>query len=362
MLPYLRDRFGNSASGSHRFGWEAAAAVEKARKQCAALIGAEPREIAFTSGATESNNLALKGLVEAHGEPCHIVTAATEHPAVLDTARHLERRGCRVTVLPVERDGRIDLQRLSDAIAADTIAVSLMYANNEIGVLHPVREIGRICRERGVAFHSDAAQAMGKVPIDVNTDGIDFLAVSGHKLYAPKGVGLLYARRRGARLLPVAQLDGGGHEGGLRSGTLNVPGIVALGEACAIAAEEMDAETARLRALRDQLLSRLQALGGIHVNGSLDNRLPHNLNVSVEGIDGDALLAAMPEVAVSAGSACSSGHGASHVLQAIGLPAELLQCVVRFGLGRFTTAEEIDFAAARFAAVVTQLRGQSVVA
>ena len=289
-----------------------------------------------------------------------MVTAATEHPAVLDTIKHLERQGCRVTVLPVEPDGRLDLARLRAAIAAETLFVSVMYANNETGVIHPIREIGELCRERGVIFHCDAAQALGKIPIDVAADYVDLLSASAHKLYGPKGVGLLYVRRGATQLLPLAQMDGGGHEGGFRSGTLNVPGIVGLGEACALCAVEMQADSARLSALRDNLLARLRdSIEGLHVNGSMEHRLPHNLNVSIPGIDADALLAATPEIAVSTGSACSSGHDSSYVLRAMSTPPELLQCVVRFGLGRFTTADEIKIAADRIASVATELRRQS---
>jgi cysteine desulfurase len=362
MLPCLRERFGNPASISHRFGWDAAASVGRARGHCAALIGAEPHEIVFTSGATESNNLALKGLVEARrGSSPHIITVATEHQAVLDTVSHLERQGCRLTILPVEPDGRLDPARLNAAITDETLVVSVMYANNEIGVIHPIRKIGEICRDRGVVFHCDAAQALGKVPIDIAADHIDLLSASAHKLYGPKGVGFLYVRRGAAQLTPLAQMDGGGHEGGFRSGTLNVPGIVGLGEACAICAAEMPFDSARLATLRDRLLALLRAsVEGVHVNGSMEHRLPHNLNVSIPGIDADALLAATPEIAVSTGSACSSGHDSSYVLRALGAPPELLQCVVRFGLGRFTTAEEIESAAERIAAVANELRRQSV--
>jgi len=361
VLPYLRDRLGNAASISHRFGWDASASVDRARRQCASLINAEPREIVFTSGATESNNLALKGLVEARrGAAAHVVTAATEHPAVLDTLKHLERQGCRVTIVPVEPDGRLDVARLRDAITADTLFVSVMYANNETGVIHPIREIGELCRERSVIFHCDAAQALGKIPIDVAADHVDLLSASAHKLYGPKGVGLLYVRRGASQLLPLAQMDGGGHEGGFRSGTLNVPGIVGLGTACALCAAEMQADSARLSALRDHLLARLRhSIEGLHINGSMEHRLPHNLNVSIPGIDADALLAATPEIAVSTGSACSSGHDSSYVLRAMNTPPELLQCVVRFGLGRFTTADEINMAAERIASVANELRRQS---
>ena len=285
MLPYFGPRFGNAASRTHSFGWEAEKAVEMARKRVAELAGAAPREIVFTSGATESINLALKGALEAlRGKGAHIVTMATEHKAVLDTVRRLTREGCRATVLPPRPDGLIDLDQLRDAILPETVLVSVMAANNEIGTLQPVREIGAVCREKGVRFHCDAAQAFGKTPIDVEAGGIDLMSISAHKMYGPKGVGALYVRRRGRRVEVVAQMDGGGHEYGLRSGTLNVPGIVGLGEACAICAREMAGEAARVAGLRDRLKSRLEAeLEGIRVNGSMEHRLAGNLNLSFRG-------------------------------------------------------------------------------
>ena len=356
MLPYFGVRFGNAASRSHAFGWEAEKAVDLARRRVAALAGAESREIVFTSGATESNNLALKGAMEAYrSRGRHLVTVATEHPSVLDSVRHMERQGCAATILTPERDGLLDLDRLRAAIRPETVLVSVMYANNEIGVIQPVRDIAAICRERGVLFHSDAVQALGKVPLDAAGDGIDLLSMSAHKLYGPKGVGALYVRRRAPRVDLAAQMDGGGHESGRRSGTLNVPGIVGFGEACALAAREMDAEAVRLAALRDCLLVSLSAgLDRLQVNGSMARRLPGNLHVTFAGVDGDALLDAMPDVAVSAASACSSARvEASHVLAAIGAPPG---ASLRFGLGRFNTAEEIDYAAARVIEVVTRLR------
>lgn len=356
MLPYFSARFGNAASRSHAFGWAAEKAVDLARKRVAALAGAEPREIVFTSGATESNNLALKGAMEVYrSRGNHLITVATEHPSVLDSVRHLERQGCAATVLPPERDGLLDLDRLRAAIRPETVLVSVMYANNEIGVVQPVREIAAICRERGVLFHSDAVQALGKVPLDAARDGIGLMSMSAHKLYGPKGVGALYVRRRAPRVDVAAQMDGGGHEGGMRSGTLNVPGIVGFGEACALAAREMAEEAARLAGLRDRLLAHLSAgLDGVQVNGSMARRLPGNLHVTFAGVDGDALLDAMPDVAVSAASACSSARvEASHVLAAIGAaPGASL----RFGLGRFNTVEEVDYAAARVIEAVTRLR------
>ncbi len=359
MLPFFGPKFGNAASGTHSFGWEAEAAVEVARKRIAELAGAGAREIVFTSGATESDNLALKGVVAAAGGAgAHIVTVATEHKAVLDTACTLERSGCRVTVLRPKPDGLVDLDQLREAIEPETVLVSVMYANNEIGVLQPVRQIGAICREKNVLFHCDAVQAFGKFPVNVEADHIDLMSVSAHKMYGPKGVGALYVRRQNPRVRLTAQMDGGGHEGGMRSGTLNVPGIVGFGEACALAGREMAEEYGRLRVLRDRLKQRLEeGLDGVHVNGSMERRLAANLNVSFERVDGDALLLALPDLAISTGSACNSHEGgASHVLQAIGLPAELVQSATRFGLGRFTTEEEVEYAARRVVEAVRKLR------
>jgi cysteine desulfurase len=357
MLPYFDRRYGNPASRSHRFGWEADKAVEQARKRMAELAGAAPAELIFTSGATESNNLVLKGVSEAYGsQGNHIVTMATEHRAVLDPVRHLERLGgARLTVLPPRGDGLIDLDQLRGAILPETVLVSVMYANNEIGVIQPVREIGAICREMGVLFHSDAAQAFGKVPIQVTAENIDFLSLTAHKIYGPKGAGALYIRR-GLRLAP--QMDGGGHESGLRSGTLNVPGIVGLGEACAICAQEMAAEAIRIRGLRDRLQARIEArLDGVTVNGSMADRLPGNLNLSFQGVQADALLMSLPEIALSTGSACSSARPEpSHVLRALGLSEEAARGSVRFSLGRFNTEPEVDFVAERVAEVVDKLR------
>jgi cysteine desulfurase len=357
MLPYFRPKFGNAASATHSFGWDAQAAVEFARKRIASLCGATAGEIVFTSGATESNNLALKGTVPAGA---HLVTVTTEHKAVLDTADRLERFSCGVTVLAPRADGLVDLDGLRDAIQQNTAVVSVMYANNEIGVIQPVAEIGAICREKKVLFHCDAVQAFGKIPVDVNAAKIDLMSVSAHKMYGPKGVGALYVRR-GVRV--DAQMDGGGHENGMRSGTLNVPGIVGFGEACAIAATEMSAECVRVRELRDRLLAGLRAgLDGVHVHGSMEQRLSGNLNVSFEGVEGDALLVALPDLAMSTGSACSShGVSGSHVLEAIGVPPALLQSATRFGLGRFTTSEEVEYAIGRVVEVVRKLRSESPV-
>lgn len=359
MLPYFSEKFGNPASRNHRFGWEAEEAVERARKQVASLIGAQPREIIFTSGATESDNLALKGVAEAYANRGrHIITVATEHKAVLDSARRLEQRGFRVTYLPVKPDGLVDLDQLRDSITAETILISVMYANNEIGVIQPIREIGRIAREKGVLFHTDAVQAAGKIPIDVEQDNIDLASLSAHKMYGPKGVGALYVRRKNPRVELVPLIDGGGHERGLRSGTLNVPAIVGFGEACAICQREMASEAERLRRLRDRLLERILAeLDEVYVNGSLEHRLPNNLNLSFRYVEAEAILTAMHEVAVSTGAACSSANlEPSHVLRALGLSEDLIHSSIRFGLGRFTTEEEIDYVAGRVVEVVRKLR------
>jgi cysteine desulfurase len=357
MLPFFGPKFGNADSRSHRFGWEAEQAVEFARKRVAALAGALPREIVFTSGATESNNLAIKGVAEAYrSKGNHIVTMATEHQAVLDPVRHLERLGYASTILPPRPDGLLDLDRLRAAIRPETLLVSVMYANNETGVIQPVREIGALCRENGVLFHCDAAQAFGKTPIDVNGDQIDLMSVSAHKMYGPKGVGALYVRRRKVKL--AAQMDGGGHESGMRSGTLNVPAIVGLAEACALCAAEMVEESRRLGALRDRLWQQLESgLEAVAVNGSLEHRLPGNLNVSFAGVNAETLLMSLPEVALSTGSACSSAVAEpSPVLRALGIGEDLARSSVRFGLGRFNTEEEIDFVARRVIESVKRLR------
>ena len=364
MLPYFGPKFGNAASRGHRFGWEAEKAVEFARKRVASLAHALPREIVFTSGATESNNLAIKGVVEAYRSTGnHIVTMATEHSAVLDPVRHLERLGCRATVLPPGPDGRLNLDRLREAIRPETLLVSVMYANNEIGVIQPVGQIGALCREKGVLFHCDAAQAFGKTRIDVDADQIHLMSVSAHKIYGPKGVGALYLRRRNPRVELAAQMDGGGHESGFRSGTLNVPGIVGFGEACAICEREMEEESARLRTLRDRLRQRLETgLEAVGVNGSLEHRLAGNLNLSFAGVNAETLLMNLPEVALSTGSACSSALAEpSHVLRALGLTEDLAHSSVRFGLGRFNTIEEIDFVAGRVIESVKRLRAFSPV-
>jgi cysteine desulfurase len=359
MLPYFTEYFGNAASRNHEFGWVAEQAVDKARKQIADLIGASPREIIFTSGATESDNLAIKGVAEMYAEKGnHIITAATEHKAVLDTCKKLEKSGYRVTYLPVKGDGLIDLDMLREAITDKTILVTIMYANNEIGVLQPVAEIGKICREKGVLFHTDGVQAIGKVPVDVNRDHIDLMSITAHKLYGPKGVGALYVRRKNPRVQLTAQMDGGGHERGMRSGTLNVPGIVGLGEACAICQREMPEETKRLQYLRDKLRNKLESeLDEVYLNGSWEHRLPHSLNLSFAYVEGESLLMGINDVAVSSGSACTSATlEPSYVLKALGLGDDIAHSSIRFGIGRFNTEEEIDYVADKLINVVRKLR------
>ena len=359
MLPYFTQYFGNAASRNHEFGWVAEQAVDKARKQIADLIGASAREIIFTSGATESDNLAIKGVAEMYAEKGnHIITAATEHKAVLDTCKKLEKSGYRVTYLPVKGDGLVDLDMLRESITDKTILVTIMYANNEIGVIQPVAEIGKICREKGVLFHTDGVQAIGKVPVDVNKDNIDLMSITAHKLYGPKGIGALYVRRKAPRVQLTAQMDGGGHERGMRSGTLNVPGIVGLGEACAICQREMPEETKRLRYLRDKLRSKLEAgLDEIYLNGSWEHRLPHSLNLSFAYVEGESLLMGINDVAVSSGSACTSATlEPSYVLKALGLGDDIAHSSIRFGIGRFNTEEEIDYVADKLIDVVRKLR------
>jgi len=359
MMPYLTSKFGNAASRNHQFGWEAEKAVEAAREQIAQLIGASGKEIIFTSGATESNNLAIKGIAEMYRERGnHIITQVTEHKAVLDTCKRLEKNGYRVTYLPVKADGLIDMDDLKRAIDEKTILVSIMAANNEIGVLQPIREIGKLCHEKGVLFHTDAVQAAGKVPFNVIEDNVDVASLSGHKIYGPKGVGALYVRRRNPRVQIAAQIDGGGHERGMRSGTLNVPGIVGLGKACEIAQQELAAESIRLRGLRDRLQHKLEAeLDYIHVNGSMEHRLPGNLNVSFVYVEGESLLMGINDVAVSSGSACTSATlEPSYVLKALGLGDDVAHSSIRFGLGRFNTEGEVDYVAAKVIQIVKHLR------
>jgi cysteine desulfurase len=359
MMPYFTTTFGNAASRNHSFGWEAEKAVEAAREQIAKVIGATAKEIIFTSGATESNNLAIKGIGEMYRERGnHIITQVTEHKAVLDTCKRMEKAGFRVTYLPVKADGLIDLEDLKRAIDDKTILVTIMYANNEIGVLQPVAEIGKICRAKGVIFHTDAVQAVGKVPVDVNSMNIDVLSLSGHKIYGPKGVGALYVRRRNPRVQISEQINGGGHERGMRSGTLNVPGIVGLGKACDIAGQEMQSESKRLAGLRDKLKKKLESnLDYIHVNGSMEHRLPGNLNMSFVYVEGESLLMGINDVAVSSGSACTSATlEPSYVLKALGLGDDVAHSSIRFGLGRFNTEGEVDYVADKVIDIVQKLR------
>ena len=362
MLPWFTEHFGNAASRNHVFGWQAEEAVEKARKQVADLIGANAKEIIFTSGATESNNLAIKGVAEMYAEKGnHIITAATEHKAVLDTCKHLEKQGRRVTYLPVQGDGLIDLDMLREAITDKTILVSIMYANNEIGVVQPVAEIGKICKERGVLFHTDAVQAAGKIPVNVIKDNVDLMSVTAHKMYGPKGVGALYVRRKSPRVQVTSQIDGGGHERGMRSGTLNVPGIAGFGEAAAICHREMPEESARLRQLRDYLKDQLTTeIDETYINGSWEHRLPHNLNLSFAYVEGESLLMGINDIAVSSGSACTSATlEPSYVLKALGMGDDLAHSSIRFGIGRFNTQEEVEYAAAKLIEVVKKLRDLS---
>jgi cysteine desulfurase len=362
MLPWFSERFGNPANRHYRQGWEADEAVERARRQVARLLGAQAKEMVFTSGATESNNLAIRGVMLANRERGeHLVTVATEHKAVLDTCRRLEEDGWQVTVLPVGADGLIDLDELAAAITSRTVLVSVMTANNEIGVVQPLAAIGRLCRARGVLLHTDAVQALGRVPFDVEAMHVDLASITAHKMYGPKGVGALYVRRQKPRVAMAPIADGGGQERGLRPGTLNVPGIVGLGAAAALAIEEAGDEAPRLARLRGRLLKGLQAaIEGLRVNGSMTERLPNNLHVSVDGVDGDALITSLTDVAVSSGSACASGsREPSHVLKALGHGDERTAASVRFGLGRWTTADEVDFVVRRVAEEVTRLRSMA---
>ena len=359
MLPYFREHFGNPASRQHKYGWKAQEAVDRARAQVAQLIGASAGEIVFTSGATESNNLAIKGAALAMRERgSHIVTVTTEHKSVLDSCRHLEREGWSVSRLGVTPAGFVDLEELASVVTDRTVLVSVMAANNEIGVIQPLAEIAGVAHACGALVHTDAAQAAGKIPLDVESLAVDLLSLTAHKCYGPKGVGGLYVRRRRPRIRLECQIDGGGHENGLRSGTLNVPGIVGLGAAAEICRTEMAAESARLASLRDRLLDGLRGrLDGVRVNGSMAARLPHNLHVSFDGIEGEGLLMALGDLAVSTGSACSSGSQApSHVLQAIGAVGDRAGASIRFGLGRLTSESDIHFAIDRVSTVVLSLR------
>jgi cysteine desulfurase len=359
MLPYFTEKFGNSASRNHSFGWTAEEAVENARAQVARLINATPKEIVFTSGATESDNLAIKGAAEMYREKGnHIITQVTEHKAVLDACKRLEKYGYEVTYLPVGKDGRVDLEELRSAITPKTILITIMYANNEIGVIQPIAEIGKIAKEKGVFFHTDAVQACGKVPVDVQRDNIDLLSVSAHKMYGPKGVGALYVRRRNPRVQLASIIDGGGHERGMRSGTLNVPGIVGFGKAAELCQQEMPQESKRMAALRDRLKEHIFAkLDEVYINGSMIHRLPNNLNISFAFVEGESLLMGINDVAVSSGSACTSATlEPSYVLKALGVGEDLAHTSIRFGLGRFNTEEEVDYVANRVIEVVSRLR------
>ncbi|HWZ51960.1 MAG TPA: IscS subfamily cysteine desulfurase [Granulicella sp.] len=359
MMPYFSGKFGNAASRNHAFGWEAEAAVETAREQIAKLIGATAKEIIFTSGATESNNLAIKGVAEMYRERGnHIITQVTEHKAVLDTCKRLEKLGYEITYLPVQADGLISLDDLKAAFTDKTILVSIMFANNEIGVIQPVAEIGKLCHEKGVIFHTDAVQAVGKIPVNVQAMNIDLLSLSGHKIYGPKGAGGLYVRRRNPRVQLTEQINGGGHERGMRSGTLNVPGIVGLGKACEIAGEEMEVESKRLTELRDYMKAKFEnALDYVHVNGNMEHHLPGNLNMSFVYVEGESLLMGINDIAVSSGSACTSATlEPSYVLKALGLGDDVAHSSIRFGLGRFNTKAEVDYVADKLITTVSKLR------
>ena len=360
MLPYFTEKFGNAASRNHAFGWESEAAVDTAREQIARLIHASsPREIVFTSGATESDNLAIKGVAEAYRDKGnHIVTCVTEHKAVLDSCKSLEKRGYQVTYVSVDRHGLIDIERVCDALTDKTVLVSLMAANNEIGTVQPVKEIGRIAHERGILFHTDATQAVGKIAVNVEQMGIDLLSLTAHKMYGPKGIGALYVRSSKPRVRLSAIIDGGGHERGMRSGTLNVPGIVGLGKACEIAQREMAEEAERLSHLRERLRARIsERLDEVYTNGHPTLRLPGNLNMSFAYVEGESLLMALKEIAVSTGSACTSASlEPSYVLRAVGVEEELAHTSIRFGLGRFNTEEEVDYTAQRVVEEVGRLR------
>jgi len=362
MIPYFTEKFGNSASRSHPFGWAAEEAVDYAREQVAALIGADPKEIIWTSGATEADNLAIKGVYEMYASKGnHIITATTEHKAVLDTCKHIEKMGGRVTYLEVQEDGLINLEELEAAITPETILIAIMWGNNEIGVLQPVREISKIARKHGVLFFTDGTQAVGKIPVDVNADGIDLMAFSAHKMYGPKGVGALYVRRKNPRVKVTAQMDGGGHERGMRSGTLNVPGIVGFGKACEICKAEMAEEAARLSKMRDRLESELLKVEEAYVNGNREHRLPHTTNVSFKYVEGEGLMMGFNKnIALSSGSACTSASlEPSYVLKALGLGDDLAHSSLRFGLGRFTTDEQIDYTVKAVTDTVLKLREMS---
>jgi len=362
MLPYFVEKFGNAASRNHSFGWVAEEAVDYAREQVAKLINADPKEIIFTSGATEADNLAIKGVYEMYASKGnHIITCTTEHKAVLDTCKHIEKTGGSVTYLEVQEDGLIDLNELESAITDKTILVAIMYGNNEIGVVQPIREISKIARKHGVLFFTDGTQAVGKIPVDVNADGIDLMAFSGHKMYGPKGVGALYVRRKNPRVKVTAQMDGGGHERGMRSGTLNVPAIVGFGKACELCMNEMESESKRLSRMRDRLENALMELEETYVNGNRDHRLPHTSNISFKYVEGEGLMMGFNKnIALSSGSACTSASlEPSYVLKALGLGDDLAHSSLRFGLGRFTTEEQIDFTINAIKETVLKLREMS---
>lgn len=362
MTPYFLEHFGNAASRNHPFGWEAEEAVDYAREQVAKLIGADPKEIIFTSGATEGDNLAIKGVFEMYaGKGNHIITATTEHKAVLDTCKHIEKLGGEVTYLQVKADGLIDLKELEAAIRPTTILIAIMYANNEIGTIQPIREISAIAKKHGVLLFSDAVQAVGKIPVDVNKDGIDLMAFTAHKMYGPKGVGALYVRRKNPRVKVTAQMDGGGHERGMRSGTLNVPGIVGFGRACELCMLDMEADTKRISKLRDKLETELMKLEEAYINGSTEHRLPHVTNISFKHVEGEGLLMGFNKnIALSSGSACTSASlEPSYVLKALGLGDDLAHSSLRFGLGRFTDEEQIDYTIKAISETVLKLRDMS---
>jgi cysteine desulfurase len=362
MLPYFTQHFGNAASRNHPFGWQAEEAVDYAREQVAKLIGADPKEIIFTSGATEGDNLGIKGVYEMYASKGnHIITATTEHKAVLDTCKHIEKLGGEVTYLEVKANGLIDLQELEAAIKPTTILISIMYANNEIGVVQPVKEITTIAKKHGVLFFTDATQAVGKIPVDVNKDGIDLMTFTGHKMYGPKGIGALYVRRKNPRVKVTAQMDGGGHERGMRSGTLNVPGIVGFGKACELCRLEMEADTTRISVLRDKLETELMKLEEAYINGTTEARLPHVTNISFKHVEGEGLLMGFNKnIALSSGSACTSASlEPSYVLKALGLGDDLAHSSLRFGLSRFTTEEEVDYTIKAISETVLKLRDMS---
>jgi cysteine desulfurase len=359
MRPYFTEMFGNAASRNHKFGWQAEEAIENSRKQIAGLIGASAKEIIFTSGATESDNLAIKGVADMYYEKGdHIITVVTEHKAVLDTCKKLEKRGFKVTYLPVGSDGLISPDDVKNALTDKTILVSVMHANNEIGVIQPIAEIGKVCKERGVLFHTDATQAVGKIPFDVNALNVDLVSMSAHKIYGPKGVGGLYVRRKSPRVMLAPMMDGGGHERGMRSGTLNVTGIVGLGKACEIAKQEMEEENTRTLFLREKLRKGIMdEIPEVYINGSYEHRLPGNLNISFAYVEGESLLMGINDIAVSSGSACTSASlEPSYVLKALGVGEELAHSSIRFGLGRFNTEEEVDYTIGKVNESVNKLR------